>query len=368
MRDRFLDGLRGWAALVVMFGHIVSGVLWPTWEQPIKLSVLDGTFSVYLFFALSGYVLSVGFFSTGRRAIVVDLALRRYLRLTIPIVVISAGAMLLMMAGCMKNIEAGRASGSTHWLSTFFAFEPSVMDMLDFSLRRVYWDPSPITSYNSSLWTMPVEMQGSILVFAFLLLAGKSRFRRAAGHALFLSFTYWHTSPFFAMAIGVVIADFSGSILHNKLRRSAHAKFMVVILLVAAFTAAALRREVQEVRLLSACAGAVIYAVLISAGLQRMLTTPLSLWLGKISFSLYLVHIVVICSFTSWLYLTLGHGQRLEASAAAAVGLVTAVICVAAAALFFPVERLGISSGRKFSAAVLRHWSSMTKSAAERSA
>lgn len=354
MRERYLDGLRGWAALVVMLGHTLIGMLWPHWAPAFRPTVIDGTFSVYVFFVLSGYVLSIGFFSTGRRMVVADLALRRYLRLTIPILVISSIAMVFMMAGWMRNVEAGQASGSTHWLSQFYAFPPSIADLLHFSLWRVYIDPSATTSYNSSLWTMPVEMQGSILVFAFLLLVGRSRALRVVGHVAFLGVTFCSSSSFFAMALGVALAEFSCTSSHVALRQSSWSPRLALILVIGAVLAAGLRREVNDIRLLSACSAAVIYAVLISSTLQRLLSTRLSQWLGKISFSLYLVHIVVICSLVSWLYLALGDGAGLSLAKSALVGFVCVVACLLSAALFFPVERLGVVAGRKFAAVILR--------------
>src|SRR6476646_6648538 len=69
MRRTALDGLRGLAALVVVFHHVL--LTWPGWANaylgshgnalaysPLHV-VLDGTFAVYVFFVLSGYVLTL---------------------------------------------------------------------------------------------------------------------------------------------------------------------------------------------------------------------------------------------------------------------------------------------------------------------
>jgi peptidoglycan/LPS O-acetylase OafA/YrhL len=52
-------------------------------ELPFKPIVLDGPFAVFIFFVLSGYVLSVFAFRAGRRRDAVDIALRRYPRLVL---------------------------------------------------------------------------------------------------------------------------------------------------------------------------------------------------------------------------------------------------------------------------------------------
>lgn len=353
MRENYLDGLRGWAALVVVIGHTVLGVLLPKWEPRYHLLFIDGTFSVFVFFVLSGYVLSVGFYRSGRRRDVVDMALRRYPRLTIPILVVCAIAFLMMMTGWMRNIPAGMASGSEHWLATFYGFAPRVGDLLQFSFWRVYVDPSALTSYNSSLWTMPVEMQGSIIVFAVLLAVGRGRVSRLIGHALFLAVTCWLASPFFAMAAGMAIADFAQIDAHRRLKAWRFAPALSWLLLLGAVVLAAVRRQSMAPVLLTVCSAAVLYAVLLSALFRRALSGPISNWLGRISFSLYLVHILVICSLTSWAYLAIGHGRVVTGIPAVGLGLLTVGASLLTAAAFYPLERFGISAGRRFSAAIL---------------
>lgn len=308
MRERYLDGLRGWAALIVVIGHTVLGVLRPKWEPKYHLLFTDGTFAVFVFFVLSGYVLSVGFFQSGRRRDVVDLALRRYPRLTIPIFVISAIAFLMMMAGWMRNIPAGMASGSEHWLATFYAFVPRFGDLLHFSFWRVYVDPSAVTSYNSSLWTMPVEMQGSIIVFAVLLAVGRGRVSRLIGHVLFLAATCWLASPFLAMAAGMAIANFVQFDAHRRLKAWRFAPALSWFLLLGAVALAAARRQPMAPVLLTVCSASMIYAVLLSPLFRR------------------------------------------------ALGVVTVALSLLWAAAFHPIERFGIRAGRRFAEAVVGCW------------
>ena len=52
-------------------------------------------------------------------------------------------------------------------------------------------------------------------------------------------------------------------------------------------------------------AGMIMYFLLNSEGMQKIFSSPVPLFLGKISYSLYLVHFQVICSFTCILFLVL---------------------------------------------------------------
>jgi len=70
MRLGFLDGLRGWAAVVVLFHHIfVDGLPANSFMANrlfwAKVFFMNGTFAVCLFFVISGFSLSIGYLQTG---------------------------------------------------------------------------------------------------------------------------------------------------------------------------------------------------------------------------------------------------------------------------------------------------------------
>lgn len=353
MRETYLDGLRGWAALVVVLCH-AGEVFWPTWHPGFFPLLTDGSFSVFIFFVLSGYVLSVGFFRTGERRAVVDLALRRYPRLTVPIFAASCLAMVLMALGWMRNIPASKVAGSEGWLPIVYTFTPTVADVLHFSFWRVYVDGSPASSYDAPLWTMPVEMQGSILVFAALLVMGRGGVLRGVIHVALLAITGWLASPFVAMAAGAAIANFTQRDMHRKLGESKAAPVVSWALLIGAIVFAAVRPKDFGPVWLTLCSAGLLYGVLLNKGFQRALALPISQWLGRVSFSLYLLHVLVLCSFTSWAYLALGRGDKLSSTGAAVLLCATVALCLVAATLFHAVERGGIALGRRFSRAVLR--------------
>lgn len=352
MREEYLDGLRGWAALIVVFYHTTL-MLSIKHGLPVQLIVIDGPFAVFIFFVLSGYVLSVSAFRSGLRRDAVDLALRRYPRLVIPIFCISALALAFMLLGFMRNIEVGKIGGS-EWLSSFYGFPGSIDDMLMFSFWRVFAG-GPGNNYNSSLWTMPFEMQGSMLIFAMLLIVGRSTWARLVGHAVFLTVSCWLSSYIFAMAVGMALANLVQSGAHQHLRNSSSG-WCSWLLFAAGLCSAAFRPDAYGLIWTSLSGAAILYAVLLNSTLQQWLSSPLSRWMGKISFSLYLVHIVVICSFSSWLYLWLGDGGALGRVGVATVALATAIVSLAAAAAFYGVEFIGIVAGRSVSRTVLGSW------------
>jgi peptidoglycan/LPS O-acetylase OafA/YrhL len=98
----YLDGLRGLAALTVVFLHYVTA-FYPAFvtanysqihtksgiELFIAKSPLDifyaGNFAVCIFFVLSGYVLSMKYFQFKNQNILIKSAIKRYFRLVIPV-------------------------------------------------------------------------------------------------------------------------------------------------------------------------------------------------------------------------------------------------------------------------------------------
>ena len=86
-RLREIDGIRGWAAFSVMCVHIVGQFndIVPGLQNAATRILLNGDFDVIVFFVLSGDALSASYWRTGRQRDVVQLGVKRYSRLTIPI-------------------------------------------------------------------------------------------------------------------------------------------------------------------------------------------------------------------------------------------------------------------------------------------
>src|SRR4051812_4008381 len=98
-----LEGLRGVAAIMVVLYHFLLAFYSLAFlgigngyevAQHMRLednlygnpimAFLSGSFAVAIFFVLSGFVLSIGFFATKKHEILQKLAAKRYLRLMLP--------------------------------------------------------------------------------------------------------------------------------------------------------------------------------------------------------------------------------------------------------------------------------------------
>jgi Acyltransferase family len=140
-RLRFLDRLRGWAAVVVLLHHLfVDGLpansfmayraLWA------KVFFLNGVLAVSVFFVISGISLSIRYLETGDARALGRIAAGRYLRLALPIFAICAVTYALLVSGLIPA-----AAQRPFPLDQFLAFTPTVEGLLSFSLLKVFVAP-----------------------------------------------------------------------------------------------------------------------------------------------------------------------------------------------------------------------------------
>jgi len=315
-----LEGLRGIAAVLVLLSHLQlaffvdAAAVLPRLVGPVAATFLaaayDGTFPVWVFWVLSGFVLALTFHATADRTAarggLVDAAIRRYPRLLPPVLASTLLAWALLAAGCMSNDRLAARFGPAYgdWLGGKYRFAPS----LAAAARSGAWDAfvafDPATSYNPVLWTMEAEFLGSIALFAWLALVGKHRARWALSVAAVVSLhaVAWHR--FNAFLLGSMLAEAHvdrrawWSALPAGLRRAAAAA--TESRLAAAAVAAAvlflaglpLTRGVPQLYLAVAAT-----ALAVASGpAARLLATPLPTFLGTISFGLYLVHLPLLCA------------------------------------------------------------------------
>src|SRR5262249_28493613 len=136
-----LEAIRGIAALVVVLHHLAH-TFWPGLLRahfPWR-SAFDGSFAVTLFFVLSGIVLSFAFFERPSHQTLAAAAIRRYFRLTLPILTSVLLGYMLLRCGAFANGSAADAMGRApdQWLRHFYTFKPGIGDALREGSYRAY--------------------------------------------------------------------------------------------------------------------------------------------------------------------------------------------------------------------------------------
>jgi peptidoglycan/LPS O-acetylase OafA/YrhL len=307
-QDRALeiDGIRGWASFSVLLYHTFHEMftrLLP-WINSAWLSPLfDGRLAVCIFFVLSGDALTTAFFARGGvdPAPIDRLLVRRYTRLTVPIVMSCTLVFVLREAHADWHSQASRIIDRPDWLGELIAFNFSLVGLLRYSLLGVYTSHTKANSYNPFLWTMSLEMIGSMLVF--LACYAWPRLRNGklllAGIALALFALNSFFCLFFAgMFLGLLRNEsfYAGAVAQGSRQAVWFACFAVLVLLLVVTNGHPLPLFFDL-----AMAVAFVFVLYAQRGLRGFLRGRLSRWVGDLSFPIYLVQFAVIISFESWL-------------------------------------------------------------------
>lgn len=332
-RARHLDGMRGWAALMVVLCHLVYeslGIVMPgarlVWFRPF----MDGQLAVSVFFVLSGTALSAPYFRRRDFGDLIPIILTRYFRLAIPITLSCLLVWALMKAHLSFNHEAGQILHRPDWLGSWLQFEPNLFRMVRFAWMEVFGSVDGTQSYNPFLWTMSLELFGSLLVFVLcaayphvgdrpaLYLGAAALFIALGGHVgLFIVGFYLG-----AQGLGVRAP-------HSEARgASALWPWLGVVGLVVLVQL--LTGHIQVVADM-ALAVALCVAVYRSPRACAWLSRPMSAWLGKVSFAVYWVQFPVLVSAFSYGITRLqGSGQLTPVHASGLVAASFVLILLAA--------------------------------------
>jgi len=323
-RDGSLEAIRGIAALIVVCWHCTLG-FFPdlTGTGPSSIigrfwfGILNGPGAVVYFFVLSGFVLTMPYFQRRDGSIAARAALKRVPRLAGPIFVCVMLSYLLAVAGAYTYREAAAVSGSA-WLQKdafgFTGMEPGFL----FALRQAVFGAlfAGEVGYDPPLWTMSIELYGSLLVFLLAAAIGATERRRWLLAALMATLSLLFFFPLFSSYFRAFLVGMALSYLLARRRIVlpgwAAAILVVVSLALAGYVsgrgdyapfAAMLPFKVKGMHVTIFAAALLILAVQTCKPLGAFLSRPFFRFLGAISFPLYLIHVPVLLSAGSAVYL-----------------------------------------------------------------
>ncbi|HEY7127032.1 MAG TPA: acyltransferase [Ktedonobacterales bacterium] len=325
-----LDSVRGLAALTVVVHHFL--LVFPVIESntygqsnfwlinlykytPLR-AIGSGYEAVLLFFLLSGYVLSLPFYA-GKGGSYLSFITRRICRIYIPYLCALAVAITLDALFSRHGIAA---------LSGWFNRTWQEVPTLDLVLKHVLLvDSFNSNEYNTVLWSLVQEMRLSLIFPFLMLLVIRCSWKRSLGVGMAVGivggflydlFPTYKTDIFLSMeCVGLFIG---GALLakhrlmlvqaYSKLPRWAHyALFTVGILCYTlpwwlyGVTLLQSFLILSDIYVAAGCALLLVLA-LASPRLSAVLLQPPITFLGKISFSLYLYHAIILLAAINLLY------------------------------------------------------------------
>lgn len=393
-----LEGVRGLAALTVVFSHLeatffardfaawnqsLGALAWPfrSLAQALSCTPFNGRFAVWVFWCMSAFALSYRFFALQRdgapdrpRAYLVDAPLRRYFRLLLPVLGSTLFACALLKAGLMRNGALAESLQPGHpgkWLASFYHFDPSLHGALYWAFYATFFSFHLQPIYNPILWTMRREIIGSYFLFAFLAVfrVFPWRWPLYLGAAIF--FEAIHQGWFLAFIAGIALCDLrvNRAGIHARwphltswLQKGRNKSWLLVPALLGlaclvghlGVDPVAIDTSEKDSLLNILAAVAAIVLVQYFLPLRHLLSRPVPVFLGKISFGLYISHFPFIMSFSAISYLAVvGHLGHL-ASAFLVAGL-TLPLVIGLGYIFYRVaDQPGIRVSRAFAAWIQR--------------
>jgi peptidoglycan/LPS O-acetylase OafA/YrhL len=313
--------LRGIAAAIVVLFHYIC-MLHPAWTPETSQQVhwlvdtplhifWNGIFSVAVFFVLSGFVMAAA--ADRRRNMLIASSITRYLRLALPAAAscVLAWGWLTVFPDSAQDLKEVLAVPS-RWLD--YTFQGPIRplwyagaDGMLGSFVRGY------SYFNNVLWTMQVELLGSLGIFLlYAFTQGRTRLLGLAASGVVI--LLWLPELYIGFVLGAALYE-----AHRRDLLQLNPVIVPMIALVVAVIIGALGEgsherlglpnapevlQIGEPRgfMDAVAATLLIYAMLTLPALAQAFARPLPLFLGRISFGLYLVHVPPLYTIVAWSY------------------------------------------------------------------
>lgn len=340
-----LDSMRGIAAFLVYTHHFVL-MFYPTFyfgEHNWLNHIFNPDLAVSWFFVHSGFVLAYkGAFLTGDRfrSQLLDQALRRYLRLLPPVLASILITYALMKTDLVFNQVYGEELNSV-WTAQYLKFEPFFGEALKQSFYSIFFNFKSSTTFNPNLWTIGQELIGSYILFAGLGIVG-----------------WWKKSyiPFLCIALVVgpwkgVMCFFIGAGLSRLPSIKLH-PFLLGFLIFTGFLISDLKGS-YSLYARNIGAGILMFCLLHLPRIRNRLSLPLLEYLGRISYSLYVMHFIVLMSFTCWLGMK-WNAHESHMKVILLYALTTFVLMIVSHLIWKYIDSPGIKISKRFSQICLK--------------
>mgnify|MGYP000010203739 FL=1 len=307
-----IEGIRGVACFMVVLSHLsltffpylhgfsgTAGV-----ENQIQRFIYDsplgfmysGSSAVYVFFVLSGYILTFAAFKSNIDKII-SMSIKRYPRLMIPVVV---SCFLSLFFFSVFSTDKSRLP---EWISTYGNFDYSLAGATYSGTVGAFLTGESL--YNPVLWTMQTELIGSFVIFIMCFIKIKFQLRFVD---FFIGLLLLLLLFFNAITLGLtagLIAFILGHLfyIHGK----AVKPIVSLPLLVLGLYLAGAHNESSSYSLIVSILGEktyivanflsgmmIVYSIIFSTNLSDVFSKKIFVFMGRVSFSVYLIHIPII--------------------------------------------------------------------------
>ncbi|MCJ1444029.1 MAG: hypothetical protein MMC23_004529 [Stictis urceolatum] len=346
------DGLRGIASIYVVASHIVlciarrlvlpccghEGTSTPAlFQRPIFRLVAQGHSWVALFFILMGFVNALKPIKLSRtkqtETALSSLAVscfRRTFRLILP----ATAATLISWTVCQLGMYETARNGDAYWLYTYTPMMSqswgTAIDDLFYGLRMT-WSYNDINAYDQPQWALVYLLTGSMFVFCAMLMTinltpGWRAFAFCGFGIWSLDWSMKTGDPLVGLTVffGVALSELSLSDFVHRLSKASPIvtpPLALIALVLMSYPGdysqdapwSAVMQDFARNRFHPALQGdlarsygsiggiLLVFSIIISPHARRLLSRKPLLWLGKLSFPIYLLHGTFLRTVFAWI-------------------------------------------------------------------
>lgn len=313
-RMEFLDSIRGLASVAVLLSH--SFIFeWPDAvyrfiNLPMVNLAFNGKEAVAMFFVLSGYVLSRPYFAdaaTGRPARKIFLPsfyARRFTRIWLPwffVFGLSAAAQFFLFRDWRTSPPMN------DWAGGFWHIPLTAENFLR---QCLFMEHDPRVQLLNQDWSLGIELKASVLMPLLILLV--SGWRLGCLLAVSAGLPYFFGADIFYVSfiLGILLARYSQPLLAGLRPQPVVVKVGVLLAGLGLYQAFQILGAGNVSCLMTSLGcGLIILATLASERLQALLHWRPVVFLGRISYSIYLLQfIVILCVLPPWVHWLNAHG------------------------------------------------------------
>ena len=329
-RLKWIDGLKGIACVCVLWHHFflaflprmyfggtaakhISVISEENLAQSPFLFFLNGNFMVALFCALSGIVVSISVFRAKCNKIG-NIILKRYPRLMLPIIPIAIMVYIVIQKVPFYHMEVSTITGSA-WLGGFYTDSISFGKIIYSVLIGIWLDGD--TTISNAYWMLSQLFWGTFVIIVCTLVVKNINLK---GSIIFLGgctvFMLFLNNMIFIFPLSVLITYMYlhyGKLFQNKI-------VGIVCIIIGCFLGAYpsgiehptniyryLNFNIANINIYTFwhVIGAVILivGVICSGDFKAVLECKVLMKLGKISYSIYLIHIPIIYFASSYIFM-----------------------------------------------------------------
>ncbi len=317
-----MDGLKGLACVLIFIHHFclcffpaihfgtgapshLGGVDTAMAQSPFSF-LLNGNFLVALFCTVSGVVISMQIMQMEDRTRLADVVAKRYFRLMLPLLPIALAVLLLSNLGGFSNLTVAGETGS-QWAAAYYGAPISPLEALRSAFVRTWFFGDDTLS--TAFWMLSKLFFGTFLSVILSVIAWKYNRR---------TWVLYAVSSFLLLGFSELMAAFVlGTLLAwlvinqpNVLRPAVGLPLLLLGLLLGAYPSGVMPTNLyRHLDFLTYIDWHILGAFFTLFGIfsckapQKVLSIPPLRWLGGCSYAVYLLHIPLLFSLSTSLFL-----------------------------------------------------------------